>query len=186
MDEFLSAAEDDMKAACDHLAKELQKVRTGRASPKLVENVMIEVASYGATMPVNQLATIQVADARLLTLSPWDKSTIQDIERGILSAGLGLNPSSDGQVVRVPVPPLTAERRRDLVKQVKTLGEDTKVRVRHIRREYNETFKEAEANADISQDQLDRYLEKVQELTDAHVARVDKLCDAKEQEVLEV
>lgn len=186
MDEFIGAAEDDMKAAVEHLAKELQKVRTGRASPKLLETVHVEVHAYGATMPLNQLATVQVADARLLVVSPWDKSTMQDIERGIQSAGLGLNPSSDGIVIRVPVPPLTAERRRDLVKQVKTAGEDAKVRVRHIRREYNDTFREAEKSADISQDQLDRYLERIQTLTDDHVARVDKLVEAKEQEVLEV
>lgn len=186
MDEFLGAAEDDMKVAWEHLGKELQKVRTGRASPKLLESVTIEVHAYGATMPINQLATVQVADARLLVVSPWDKSTIQDIERGILSAGIGLNPSSDGQVVRVPVPPLTAERRRDLVKQVKTMGEDAKVRIRQIRREYNETFKEAEKDGDITKDQLDRYLEKVQSLTDDFVVKVDKLVDAKELEVVEV
>jgi ribosome recycling factor len=186
MDEFIEACEDDMKGAVEHLKKELAKVRTGRATPKLLEPVVVEVASYGATMPIHQLATIQAADARLLTVSPWDKSTIQDIERGIISAGLGLNPSNDGQMIRVPVPPLTADRRKDLVKQCKGAGEDAKVRVRAIRRDYNETFKEGEKNGDITEDELRRHLETIQQLTDTYVAQVDKAVEAKEQEVLEV
>ncbi len=186
MDEFLAAAGDDMRGAVEHLGKELQKVRTGRASPKLLETVHVEVASYGANMPLNQLATVQAADARMLTVSPWDKTTMIDIERAIMSAGLGLNPSNDGQIIRVPVPPLTAERRKDLVKQVKAAGEEAKVRVRHIRREYNETFREGEKGGDISQDDLERYLDKVQTLTDESVSAIDKLVDAKEQEVIEV
>ncbi|MCB9665948.1 MAG: ribosome recycling factor [Alphaproteobacteria bacterium] len=186
MDEYLEAAEDDMKGAVEHLAKELGAVRTGRATPKLLDTVQVEVQSYGASMPINQLATVQAPDARLLVVTPWDKSTIVDIERGIISAGLGLNPSNDGQVIRVPVPPLTQERRAALVKQVKSAGEDCKVRVRHVRREYNDTFKTGEKDGEISEDALRRLLDKVQELTDAYVAKVDELMAAKEKEVLEV
>ncbi|MCB9680394.1 MAG: ribosome recycling factor [Alphaproteobacteria bacterium] len=186
MDEYLDAAEDDMKAAVDHLGRELLKVRTGRATPKLLDSVVVEVQSYGASMPLNQLATIQAADARLLTVTPWDKSTISDIERGIIAAGLGLNPSNDGQIVRVPVPALTADRRSQLVRTVKQLGEDAKVAIRHVRREYNDTFRDAQKDGDISEDDLHRYLGRIQDLTDAYVKRSDDAVDAKEQEVLEV
>lgn len=186
MDEYVEACEDEMKGALEHLGKDLGKIRTGRATPKLLEPVVVEVKSYGATMPIHQLASIQAPDARLLVVTPWDKGTLPDIERAILTAGLGLTPSSDGQVVRVPVPPLTAERRKDLTKQVGKLAEDAKVRVRAIRREYNETFKSAEKDGEISQDELERFLEKIQGLTDRYVEQVDKAAAAKEKEVQEV
>jgi ribosome recycling factor len=186
MNEYLEALEADMKGALEALDRELAKVRTGRATPKLVDGVLVAVQSYGATMPLNQLATVQAPDARLLTISPWDKGTLADIERAILAAGLGLNPSNDGQIIRLPVPPLTQERRKDLVKMAKKAGEDAKVRVRHIRRDYNELFKEGEKNGDISEDDLARMLEKVQASTDTWVAKVDSAVSKKEAEVLEV
>lgn len=186
MDEYLEAMRDDMAKAIESLTHNLGTVRTGRATPKLVDGVQVHVASYGATMPLNQLATVQAPDARLLVVTPWDKSTMGDVERGIVAAGLGLNPSNDGQVIRIPVPPLTAERRAELVKQVSKYGEDAKVRVRHVRREYNETFKEAQKDGDVSEDDLHRLLSKVQESTDAHVTKVNDLVAAKEDEVQEV
>lgn len=186
MDEYLEAMREDMEKCVEALKSAHAKIRTGRATPKLLDSVNVEVASYGASMPINQLATVQAADARLLVVTPWDKSTIQDIERSIIAAGLGLNPSSDGQVVRVPVPPLTAERRRDLVKVVKRDGEDAKVRARHIRREYNETFKGAEKDGDVSEDELRKLLAHVQDLTNEFTALIDAQIEAKEAEVLEV
>ncbi|TVQ90547.1 MAG: ribosome recycling factor [Deltaproteobacteria bacterium] len=186
MEEYLESLAEDMAKALESLSQSLATVRTGRATPKLVDGVQVQVQSYGAVMPLNQLATVQAPDARLLVITPWDKSTLSDVERGIVAAGLGLNPSSDGQVIRVPVPPLTAERRQDLVKQVRKFGEEAKIRVRHVRREYNDIFKSAEDDGDISEDQLHRYLTKVQEQTDQNVARVDELVGAKEAEVLEV
>jgi len=186
MDEYLEAMTGDMDGAIDALKKELGKVRTGRATPKLVDGVVVVVQSYGATMPINQLATIQAPDPRLLTIAPWDKSTIPDIERAILAAGLGLNPSNDGQIIRVPVPALTQDRRKDLVKLARKAGEDAKVRLRHIRREYNETFKEGEKGGDISEDDCRRLLERVQVSTDGYVKSVDDLVTKKEEEVLEV
>ncbi|MCA9570748.1 MAG: ribosome recycling factor [Myxococcales bacterium] len=186
MDEYLEAMEDDLKGAMDALGRDLLKVRTGRASPKLVEDLVVAVASYGANMPLNQLATVQAPDARLLVITPWDKSTISDIEKSIIAAGLGLNPSSDGQVVRIPVPALTKERRQELVKMCRSMGEDIKVRVRHVRREYNDTFKGAEKDGDISEDDMRRLLKSVQELTDKYIAAVDARVSAKEAEVLEV
>ena len=216
MDDYLEAMEDDLKSALDAMSRELQKVRTGRASPKLVEDVVINVPSYGATMPLNQLATlyrtiqeamidmenmmslmnveqeitdvatVQAPDARLLVVTPWDKTTIADIEKGIIAAGLGLNPSSDGQVVRLPIPPLTKERRQELVKLCRSTGEDIKVRMRHARREYNDTFKAAEKDGDISEDDMHRLLKSVQDLTDRYTKLADAKVEAKEAEVLEV
>src|SRR5262245_4947749 len=175
-----------MAGALDALGKELGKVRTGRATPKLVEGVVVPVQSYGTTMPIHQLATIQAPDARLLVVTPWDKGTAADIEKAILAAGLGLNPQSDGQLIRVPVPPLTQDRRKDLVKIVHKAGEDAKVRLRNVRREYNDIFKTGEKDGDITEDDCRRLLEKVQVSTDKAVAKVDTLVAKKEEEVLEV
>lgn len=186
MDEYLEAMEADMGAAIEGLKKELAKVRTGRATPKLVDGVVVTVQSYGTTMPLNQLATINAPDPRLLVISPWDKGTIGDIERAVLAAGLGLNPSNDGQIVRVPVPALTQDRRKELVKVAKKVGEDTKVRLRQVRREYNDMFKAGEKDGEISEDDCRRLLEKVQEQTDAYVKAVDEQVEKKEAEVLEV
>lgn len=186
MEEYLEAMADDMQKALDALDRELAKVRTGRATPKLVDGVQVLVHSYGATMPINQLATITAPDARLLVVTPWDKSTIPDIERGIVAAGLGLNPSNDGQVIRIPVPPLTQERRQELVRLVRKYGEDCRIALRHVRREYNETFKQAEKEGDISEDEARRLLQQVQDATDAAVKKVDEKVAAKEAEVEEV
>ena len=186
MDEYLEAMADDMKAALDGFHKELAKVRTGRATPKLVDGVGVVVQSYGATMPLNQLATVQAPDARLITISPWDKSTIPDIEKAILGAGLGLNPVSDGQLIRVPVPALTSERRQQLVKVVRQHGEDCKVRLRHIRREYNDTFRNAGKDGELPEDDERRLLDEVQIATDQWIAKVDKGVAEKEAEVMAV
>lgn len=186
MEEYLEAMADDMQKALDALDRELAKVRTGRATPKLVDGVQVLVQSYGATMPINQLATITAPDARLLVVTPWDKSTIPDIERGIVAAGLGLNPSNDGQLIRIPVPPLTAERRQELVRLVRKLGEDCRIALRHVRRDYNEIFKQAEKDGEISEDDSRRLLQQVQEATDAAVKKVDQKVATKETEVEEV
>jgi ribosome recycling factor len=184
MDDELEEAELEMDGAVEHLGKELAKYRTGRATPKLLDSVVAE--AYGSSMRLNELATVKAADARLLVVTPWDKSTITAIERGIVSAGLGLNPSSDGQVIRVPVPPLTADRRRDLIRCVRGVGEDTKVRVRNIRRDINDKLKKAEKASDISEDDLRLYLASVQELTNQYVAQIDEAVTAKEAEISEV
>ena len=186
MEEYLESMAEDMGGAIESLQKNLGSIRTGRATPQLVDGLHIMVQSYGASMPLNQLATIQAPDARLLVVSPWDKTTLNDIQRGIVQAGLGLNPSTDGQIIRIPVPPLTAERRRELVRQCRKYAEDAKIRVRHVRREYNEMFKAAEDDGDISEDELRRLLAKVQESTNMRVKEVDDVVAAKETEVQEV
>ena len=186
MEEYLEAMADDMKKALDALERDLAKVRTGRATPKLVDGVQVHVQSYGATMPINQLATITAPDPRLIVITPWDKSTIPDIEKGVVAAGLGLNPSSDGQLIRIPVPPLTAERRQELIRLCRKQGEEAKVALRHIRREYNDTFKEAEKDGDVGEDECRKLLDQVQQATDAAVKRVEDKVAAKEAEVEEV
>lgn len=186
MDEYLESMDDDMKSALEALNRSLAKIRTGRATPKLIEGVQVLVQSYGTSMPITQLATIQAPDARLLTVQPWDKTTIVDIEKSIVQAGLGLNPSNDGQLIRIPVPPLTQDRRQELVKLAKKAGEEAKVRLRQVRKEYNDIFKSAEKDGDVSEDDSRRLQAKVQEATDANVAEVDRIVAEKEAEVLEV
>lgn len=186
VDEYMDAMKDDMAKALSSLDNQLTTVRTGRASPALLDSVQVNVSSYGAVMPLKQLATISAPDARLLQIAPWDKSVISDIEKAIATANLGLNPNSDGNVVRVPIPPLTTERRQEMVKQVRRMGEDAKVSIRHARREYNDIFKDLESDKEISEDELKRVLKNVQDATDASVKKVDVVVSAKESEILEV
>jgi ribosome recycling factor len=136
-------------------------------------------------MPLNQLASVAAPDPRLLVVTPWDKSTLSDIEKAIGSAGLGLNPSSDGQIVRVPIPALTGERRQELTKVVRRHGEDSKIRIRNARREYNDVFKGMESEKEISKDEMERLLKQVQSATDDNVAKVDVIVAAKETELLD-
>jgi ribosome recycling factor len=183
--EYIDAMKEDFGKVDDHLKRELTTVRTGRASPQILENLQVEVASYGAKMPINQLATITAPDARMLVVNPWDKGTIPDIEKGIAVSGLNLNPSNDGQIIRVPIPALTGERRKQLVRQVGQMLEAARVRARSVRKEYNDIFKELETEKEISEDELKRMLEQVQKSTDGCVKRLEAATAAKEQEVLD-
>ena len=185
-DEYLDSMNDDFKQAIAAFKKNLGSVRTGQASPQILDSVQVHVAAYGSSMPLKQLAKIAAPDARLLTVNPWDKGTIKDIEKAILSSGLGLNPSSDGQLIRLPIPPLTGERRQQLVRLVRKMTEESRVRVRKIRREYNDIFKELESDKDISQDELKRLLDVVQDGTNGTIKTLDGIAKEKEQEVLEV
>ena len=182
-DEYLESMADDFSSVVTRYERNLVSVRTGRASPQMLENVSVTVASYGASMPINQLASISAPDARLLVLNPWDKSTISDIEKGILSAGMGLNPQNDGQIIRVPIPALTEERRRELERKVNALAEDARVSARQVRREYNDMYKELEKEKEISEDDLKRYLGVIQDATNTCVSNVDEIAKAKCQEV---
>ena len=185
MDEYFEALDEEMEQAVDAFSKQLHSVRTGRASPQLLDSVMVEVASYGASMPLNQLATVTAPDARLLVVNPWNKSTVPDVEKGIASAGLGLNPSNDGNVIHVPIPALTGERREELVKQVRRYAEESRVRVRRIRRDYLDLFKSLQKDGEITEDDLRRAQTRVQEGTDGAVSRLDEVATAKEKEVLD-
>jgi len=176
-------ATDGMEKALDRLRRELARVRAGRANPAILDEIKVD--SYGSLMPLKQVATVSVADARLLVIKPYDRNNIAAIERAINHSQLGLNPSTDGVIVRVPIPPLTEERRRDLVKQAHDAGEDAKIAVRQVRREANDMLKESEKSKEISEDDLKRALDNIQKLTDGKVKLVDELVSKKESEILD-
>lgn len=184
MDEALELAKDGMDSALDRLRKGLAKIRAGRANPAMLDDIRVD--SYGVVMPLNQVATVSVGDARLLIIKPWDRNNIPAIEKAVNAANLGINPQSDGIVIRLAIPPLTEERRRGLVKQVKEVSEDAKVAIRQARRESNELLKESEKSREISEDQLKKGLEKVQEVHDKFIKQVEEITAKKEAEIMEV
>jgi len=177
-------AREGMAKSLEGLRREMAKVRTGRANPAILENVM--VSYYGTPTPLRKLATLSTPEARLLTVQPFDPGAIENIEKAILKADLGLSPVSDGKILRVPVPELTEERRRELVRQVKKLGEDHKVGVRSARRDAIGLLKELEKGHEISEDDSRRSQKKVQDLTDEYVKKVDEAVTAKEEDILKI
>jgi ribosome recycling factor len=183
VNEIMKDAEVRMKKSVEHLHQELTKIRTGRATPSLLDVVKVEY--YGATVPLNQVATVSAPEPRMLVIQPWEKTMIGEIEKAILQADLGLNPANDGNIVRVPIPELSEERRQDLLKLVKKFCEDTRVAIRNIRRDANEHVKNLEKNHEISEDQSHDYLDQVQKLTDDQIKSVDELYSHKENEILE-
>ncbi len=166
------------------LKSNLGKLRTGRANVAILDDVRVDY--YGVPTPLNQCASIHVADARLITVKPYDKKLIPDIEKAIMAADVGITPQSDGELIRLPVPGLTEERRKDLVKQAKHKGEESKIALRNHRRDANEMLKELEKDKEISQDDLKRSLDKVQTELDAAITKVDQMIAAKEKEILEI
>ena len=183
MQQVFQDIELKMKGAVDHLHQELKSVRTGRASLAILDGVSVDY--YGAPTPLNQLANLSVADATLIVAQPFDPSTIGDIEKAISASGLGLNPSNDGKVIRIAIPPLTEERRKELVRHVKKLAEDHKVGVRDGRRAALGMLKDLEGEG-LSQDERRRAEKQVQDLTDEFVGKIDDMAAQKEKEVLEV
>jgi len=176
-------AEERMEKALAALKRDLSTLRAGRASPAILDRVQAEY--YGTPTPVNQLGSITTPDSRTLVIQPWDKSALSAIEKAILKSDVGLTPANDGTIIRLVVPPLTEERRADLVKQTKKFGEEAKVAIRNIRRDANDDIKKLE-KGEISEDESRRHQEDVQKLTDRYVAEVDKILAAKEKEVMEV
>ncbi|HEX8996063.1 MAG TPA: ribosome recycling factor [Ktedonobacterales bacterium] len=176
--------EHRMKSATEALQRELNTIRTGRATPTLLERLTVDY--YGTPTPVQQVATIHATDARTLTIQPWDKSSLGDIEKAIQKSDLGLNPTNDGQVIRLTLPPLTEDRRKDLVKVAHKKVDEAKVAVRNCRRDGHDTLREQEKNKEISADELKRSVDRLQKLTDRYTAELDKLGQAKEQEILSV
>eukprot|EP00767_Chilomastix_cuspidata_P008226 gnl/Chilomastix_cuspidata/9367.p3 GENE.gnl/Chilomastix_cuspidata/9367~~gnl/Chilomastix_cuspidata/9367.p3 ORF type:complete len:186 (-),score=8.61 gnl/Chilomastix_cuspidata/9367:335-892(-) len=181
--EVLSEAKDKMKKAVETLNSELMKVRTGRASAGLVDGITVDY--YGAQTPLNQLASITVPESRLIVIQPWDATAIGDIEKAILKANIGITPSNDGKVIRLSIPPLTEERRKDIVKQISKTCEDYKVGVRNIRRDANEDLKSLKKDGDISEDDMYKGQDEVQKLTDNNIKDIDELNKKKEKEILE-
>ncbi len=183
-DEVFQEAEEKMKKSLAALERDLGGVRAGRANPTLLDRVAVDY--YGAPTPLNHLATISAPEARLLLIQPWDKSVMGDIEKAIMKSDLGLNPSSDGSVIRLAIPQLTQERREELTRVVRKKAEEARVAVRNIRREANERVKGMQKAGEISEDEQARREEKIQQLTDRYVARIDEILAGKEEEIMEV
>ncbi len=173
-----------MDATVEHLKRDLAGLRTGRASLVLLDNVRVDY--YGTATPLKQVANLAVPESRLITIQPWEHSLIKEIEKAITEAGLGLNPSNDGKLIRVPIPQLTEERRKDLIKVCKKYGEETKVKLRAVRHEANDELKKQQKDAKISEDDLKRGEAEIQKLTDQHVQKIDQTIKKKEEEILEV
>ncbi len=182
IEEFLDDATIRMDQAVEHVQGEFATIRTGRANPGILHRVTVDY--YGSSTPLQQLASFSVPEPRLLVVSPYDKSSIGNIEKAINAAGLGLNPSSDGNVIRLAFPPLTEERRKELIRVVRNMAEDGRVAVRNIRRHVKDDIEALEG--EISEDDIRRAEKELQDITDGHTARVDELLEHKEQELLEV
>jgi ribosome recycling factor len=182
--EIIKEAEGRMRKSIDALHLELTKLRLGRAVPSLLDHVT--VSYYGTATPLNQVANITVLDARTLMVSPWEKNLVQDVEKAILTSDLGLNPATSSDGIRIPLPALTQERRKELTKVVRNETENTKVAVRNIRRDANHTFKELVKEKAMSEDDEHRAQDQVQKLTDSIIAEVDTICSNKEKELMEI
>jgi ribosome recycling factor len=173
-----------MEAAVEHLKRELGTLRTGRASLALLDGVKVDY--YGTPTPLKQVANLGVPESRLITVQPWEPSLIKDIEKALLASGLGLTPSNDGKIIRLPIQPLTEERRKDLIKLCKKHGEESKVTLRNIRREGNEEFKRLHKEHQMTEDDLRKAEAEVQKMTDQYVQKVDQVLKKKEEEILEI
>jgi ribosome recycling factor len=181
--ENYKSTEERMKKALAALQHECAGIRTGRASTTLLEGIKAEY--YGSLVPLHQIATIAIPDARMLTIQPWEKQMLPVIEKAILKSDLGLTPANDGHLIRLPIPTLTEERRKELVKVVKRMTEESRVAVRNIRRDSNAALKEAERKGDISEDEAHKAQEEIQKLTDVYIEHLDAALLAKEKEILE-
>ncbi len=173
-----------MARSIEAFRKELGKIRTGRASFSLLDGIKVDY--YGTPTLLQQVGTLSVPESRMITITPWDAKMVGPIEKAIRASSLGLNPTSDGKVVRIPIPPLTEERRKDLVKVVKKMAEDARIAVRNIRRDSIDRIKEKEKNKEISEDEMKRSQERVQKETDNYIGKIDEILKAKEQEIMEV
>ncbi len=184
MEELMENTELLMEGSIDHMMKEFAGMRTGRASIHLLDNITVNY--YGSETPLNQLSTITAPEPTLLVIAPFDPTSLGEIEKAIHRSGLGLSPVNDGKLVRLPIPPLTEERRIEMSKLVAKVAEDTKTSVRNHRRESNDTIKAAEKNKEISEDDEHHYFGEVQKLTDKFIERIDQLADKKKEEIMQV
>ena len=183
-EKLIAETEDRMRKAGESLARELAGIRTGKANPALLDPVKVDY--YGTPTPLRQLASIGAPEPRLIVVQPFDKTALAEIEKAILKTSLGLNPSNDGNIIRIPIPPLTEERRKELAKMVRKMGESGKVAVRNIRRDANEKIKKSEKDGDVAEDDSKRLQDRVQELTDKYTEEIDGMVSGKEKEVMEV
>ena len=177
-------SEERMEKAIATLEREFGRLRTGRASTNLVDNIKVDY--YGTTTPISQLASVAVPDSRTITIQPWDRGAFGGVEKAILKSDLGLTPVNDGKIIRISIPPLTEERRKELGKIARKNGEEAKVAVRNVRRDANDQLKKLEKDKAISEDELKKATDDVQKLTDRFVAKVDEKCQAKEKEIMDL
>ena len=184
MNSNLKVYDEKMNKSVDILAKDYAAIRAGRANPAVLDKVTVEY--YGAPTPINQMAAVSVTEARTLTIQPWDRSTLKEIEKAIQTSDIGINPQNDGSVIRLIFPPLTEERRKELAKDVKKKGDAAKTAVRNIRRDGNDAFKKSNKAKEISEDEYAELQEKLQKITDKYVAMVDKAVEAKTKEIMTV
>ncbi len=184
IDEILVDAESRMGKSVESLRSELVKIRTGRAHPSLLDQIMVDY--YGTDTPINQVANVTVEDSRTLAVAPWEKPMVAVVEKAIMNSGLGLNPSTAGNLIRIPMPPLTEERRKELVKVVKADGENAKIAIRNIRRDANSDFKDLLKEKEVSEDESRQGEERVQKITDKYIADVDGVIATKEKELMEI
>ena len=182
--EIVASAEENMKKTVDVVKKEFASLRAGRATPSLLDKIAVKY--YGTPTPLNQVANITVPEARLLVIQPWDKTVLPEIERAILKSDLGINPTSDGTVIRLAIPQLTRERRQELVKTLKKKAEDGRVAIRNVRRETNDSLKAKEKKGELSEDDLRRTQDDVQKMTDKYIKEIDNITSTKEQEIMQV
>lgn len=184
INEIKKDAESRMKKAIQALETDLTKIRTGRANPGILDHVMVDY--YGNMTPINQVAAVNVSDSRTLTVTPWEKTMVQAVEKAILTADLGLNPSSAGTAIRVPMPPLNEERRKEMIKVVRSEVEQSKVSIRNIRRDANNQLKDLVKDKQISEDDERRATDQIQKLTDHYISEVDTRLEAKEKDLMEI
>ena len=184
MKEVLNQAESKMKKTVDLLIKDYATLRAGRATPALLDKILVDY--YGTPTPINQMATVSAPEPRLLVIQPWDRNMLPQIDKAILKSDLGITPVSDGNVIRLSIPPLTEEKRKDLVKIINKKAEEARIAIRNLRREANEQIKTAEKKGEISEDSAKRYLDDIQDLTDKYIKNIDKVAEAKEKEIMEI
>jgi ribosome recycling factor len=184
IEQILSEIDGKMRKAADALTRDLAAIRTGRASPALVEHIKADY--HGVLTPINQMASISIPEAKMILIQPWDRGSTRSIEKAILASDLGLNPTSDSNVIRIPIPPLTEERRRELIKLVHKRVEEGRIAIRNLRREGIEKLRQTERNKEISQDKYTRASEQLQKITDSFIDKVTNIGQAKETEIIEV
>ena len=184
MKETIKKCEERMNKRVDHLEVEYREIRAGRANPNILDRITVDY--YGAPTAINALAAVSVTEARTLTIQPWDTSVLRGIERAIQASDIGINPQNDGKIIRLVFPPLTEDKRKDIVKDVAKMAEAKKVHIRNIRRDTIEDFKKMKKEGEITEDDLKKSEKKVQELTDKYIKSIDQLCEAKQKEVMSI
>ncbi len=181
---IIEQLKEKMGSSIEALKRELVKIRTGRASLSLLDG--IKAKAYGSMMPIDQVGTLTIPENNIIVIKPWDPQVLPAIEKAILGSGIGLTPASDGNVVRLTIPPLTGERRKEFVKRIKKISEEYKIAIRNVRRDSNETFKKQKKDKEISEDELFRLQDEAQKITDDFISQVDEIAAGKEKEVMEV